>query len=483
MEPLKAPAIEEVVETTSDAELLLRRADDHARRGELDRAALVYLAAALRALDRRGSIRITRDRTNGEYVRGCKDPAAKPDLRAIVREVDRVQFGRTSPTPDAVADVGARAAKLVRAATVATMAIAMLALTGCTPPAPPPKASDPAGDDLLFALLEKQGATVKRMPTSLASIPLPGEDDIPPVVILDADRVALEEETQAHLARWVEAGGVLVAAGGVAGWPESFGAHRAAAESADVTVTIPRDEDDDDDEADPPGPRPVHLAHAAGMNWDATHLAVTGDHVTWAGVKSIERGAVLGMATDDLLTNAGLARPSNAAALMALLQRYEGRTFHVAKPEDGISPPSNPLTSLFRAGLGLALAHAAVAGLLLLLAYGVRQARARPTPPPARRAWTEHIEATGGLYARARLAPHALAAYARFVDGRLRARMPRGASDPAAFLALRAKADPQRCAAIWARATSARPEDRPRGDELVTLRELSALYAAAVKTE
>jgi hypothetical protein len=168
---------------------------------------------------------------------------------------------------------------------------------------------------------------------------------------------------------------------------------------------------------------------------------------------------------------------------MALLQRYEGRSFQVAKPEDGISPPSNPLTSLLRAGLGLALVHAVVAGLLLLLAYGVRQARARPTPPPARRAWTEHLEATGGLYARARLAPHALAAYARFVDGRVRARMPRGTSDPAAFLALRAKADPQRCAAIWARATSARPDERARGDELTVLRELSALYAAAMKTE
>jgi hypothetical protein len=131
----------------------------------------------------------------------------------------------------------------------------------------------------------------------------------------------------------------------------------------------------------------------------------------------------------------------------------------------------------------LALWHALAAGLLLLLAYGVRQARARPTPPPTRRAWTEHLEATGGLYSRARLGPHALATYARFVDGRIRARMPRGASDPAAFLAYRAKADPQRCAALWARATAARSDERPRGDELFVLRELSALYAAALKTE
>jgi hypothetical protein len=488
----RAAPVEEAMEAVSDAELLLRRADDHARRGELDRAGVMYLAAALRALDRRGAIRIARDRTNGEYVRACKDAGAKPELRAIVREVDRVQFGREAPTVERVADVAGRAAKIVRAAAVAAMTIALL---GCNATSgPPPKASDPGGDDLFFALLTKQGADVKRMPTSLASLPLPGEDDITPVVVLDLGRVQLEEETAAHLVRWVEAGGVLITAGHVAEWPESFGAKPAPATSPEVTVTIaPDDEEEEEDEDEEeqlssvppklPPPRAVHLAHAAGLTWEATRLGATSDGVTWAGVKLVSRGAVLGMATDDLLTNAGLARPPNAAALMALLKQYEGRTFQVARPEDGIAPPSNPVSSLLRAGLGLGLVHAAVAGLLLLLAYGVRQARAKPTPPPARRAWTEHLEATGGLYARARLAPHALAMYARFVDGRLRARMPRGTSDPASFLAQRAKADPQRCAALWARATAARSDERARGDELIVLRELSALYAAAMKTE
>ncbi len=105
------------------------------------------------------------------------------------------------------------------------------------------------------------------------------------------------------------------------------------------------------------------------------------------------------------------------------------------------------------------------------------------TPPKARREWTEHIEATGGLYARAQLAPLALAAYARFVDGRLRERMPRGMADPAAFLALRANVEPAFAAEVWARASAARSADRPEGDELATLRRLSALYAAAAKNE
>jgi hypothetical protein len=193
---------------------------------------------------------------------------------------------------------------------------------------------------------------------------------------------------------------------------------------------------------------------------------------------------VIGLAGDDLLTNAGIARAPNAAALLAILQVYgSGRKIQVARPEDGISPPDNPVSALTHAGLGLALAHAAAAALLLMLAFGVRQARARLSPPKGRRAWTEHIEAAGGLYARAKLAPHALAAYARFADGRLRERMPRGMTDPAAFLALRANADPASTAYVWRRATAARSADRPEGDELATLRHLSALYAAAMKSE
>ena len=115
--------VAEALETTSDAELLLQRANEHAQRGELDRAALVYLAAALRALDRRGAIRIARHRTNGEYVRACKDEQATPQLRAIVRAVDRVQFGRLEATPEGITDVAARATWIVRAAVVASMAL------------------------------------------------------------------------------------------------------------------------------------------------------------------------------------------------------------------------------------------------------------------------------------------------------------------------------------------------------------------------
>ena len=484
------------LETVSDADLLLRRAEEQAARGDLNAAAALYLAAALRALDRLGAIRIARHRTNGEYVRACQDATAKPELRAIVREVDRAQFGHQPLTIDALRAIAARAAGIV--ARTAALAFVILALalgtSACTSQGPLPKGSDPAADDLFMEVLRRQGAKVGRVTHSLATLPIPkGDEEQPqPLIVVDAERTPLDEETRAHLARWVEAGGRLLLAGDVGSWGETFHAKPEAVTLTDVVVSpefVPFEGDEDEDAEvtvlEVGKEYPAHVAQGAGISWKkAERIATIGTSSEYAGALVLGRGMVIGLAGNDLLTNVGLARAPNAAAMVALIDRCAaGRRIEVARPENGISPPSNPLVSLLHAGLGLALGHAAAATLILILAFGIRQARPRLAPPPARRAWTEHIEATGGLYARGRLAAHALAMYARFVDGRLRPRMPRGTSDPAAFLALRSGADPAYCATVWARASAARSTDRAHGDELTTLRALSALYAAAIKNE
>ena len=99
-----------------------------------------------------------------------------------------------------------------------------------------------------------------------------------------------------------------------------------AASTRDVKVAIPIDLDDEDQDenADDQSPayafHDVRLADPEGVAWpDATELATTGDHATWAATIDLKKGAILAFATDDLLTNAGLARPPNAAALIALL--------------------------------------------------------------------------------------------------------------------------------------------------------------------
>ena len=108
---------------------------------------------------------------------------------------------------------------------------------------------------------------------------------------------------------------------------------------------------------------------------------------------------------------------------------------------------------------------------------GARLGQPREPPPPSRRAFAEHVQATGALYAKTGLAAHALAAYFAHVDSRVRAKMPRGSGDPAAFVSARSGADAAACARVWRRAAEARAGEA-RGDELTVLAELAALVTA-----
>jgi hypothetical protein len=486
----KPPEPEEI----ADAEAALRMADEHARRGNLDRAIALYLAASLSALDHRGAIRIAKHRTNGEYVRACSEQPSRQALREIVREVDRAVYGKVSPTRETVTLVASRAASVVRA--VALGALVVLAC-GCGDLAKglrgDPK-NDPAGDLLPMDVVRRSGYAVAPLETSLATLPMPGEPKAPSVVVVPD--LALEDESEAHLMHWVEAGGIVVLMGDPQHWPKELEVKYARAESRNLVV--------DGSIGSFRTGRVIgaRVAHAEALEWHySTHLANLEGKV-YAAYKRVGKGAVLGIANADLFTNVGISRPDNAAALVALLHtaidathvssasddddeepalRSSAVTIAVARQEDAIAPPSNPFSSLLRAGLGKAAFHALAACALLFLAVGIRQARPRPAAPAARRAFAEHVEATGAFYGRAKAYAHALSAYGRFVEMRLRERLPRGA-DPAAFLAQRAGISQEDAARAYNRATQAKTDDAPRGDELATIRDLRAMVANALET-
>jgi hypothetical protein len=203
------------------------------------------------------------------------------------------------------------------------------------------------------------------------------------------------------------------------------------------------------------------------------------DDLVYAASVPHGKGWVLAIATGELMTNAGLARPGNASASLAILSNADRLDFKIAQPEDGVAPPTTPITAMTRAGLGLGMVHALAAALVLFLAVGTRMARATPSPAPARRAFVEHVEAMGALYARTGSAEHALAAYARFAHERLRSKMPRGTSDVAGFLSSRARLPLDVCERVWRRATSPDAAPGDPADALATLKELSAVYTAA----
>jgi len=481
-------------EEISDAEAALREADDHARRGDFARALSMYLAASLAALDRRGAIRLARHRTNGEYVRLCAEDAARQPLREIVREVDRVEFGNVAPTGEGVANAASRATAVVRSgvpravASVTTTALLVflaLAALGCGGShRSGATVNDPAGDELPIDVLRRGGYDASHLSTSLAALPIPGAADLAPVIVVDVERVVLEEESTAHLLRWVEAGGVLVLFGAPDLWPADL--HATAASTTDDLVDVITDD------VSALGAR-VGVSRA--LEWPGSDPIAFAGTTVYAAHISRGKGSVIGVAGRELATNLGVARPDNAGAFVAILDiamndrheqgiergiTEEGRPeIRVARAEDGIPPPSNPFSALVQAGLGKGSWHALAAAAVLFLAFGIRHARPRPSAPVTRRAFAEHVEATGAFYGRAGALGHALASYGRFAEMRLRERVPRGA-DPVAFLAARANVAPDEAARLWKRATEASADDPPRGDELTTIRDLGALLAKAL---
>lgn len=485
-----------------DEATLLARADELAARGQYGAALQLYLAAGLRALDKRGAVRIAKDRTNGEYVRACTDPAAKPALRDIVREVDLVQFGGAPATREAASRAAQRASAIVRAIPLALLVIALPLVLGCggssmfKPRAP---GDDPAGGELLRDVLRAQRVIVKGLGSSLSTMPLPSAGQRAPAVVVDVEQTSLDDDTRAHLASWVDAGGVLVLAGSPSQWPKEFGASYAWATGprkitarrllARAVEPEPGEEGDEDDESESAiyarTEEHAIVATERGLTISGASESIAwfDDHTTYAAVVAYGKGRVLCIATDELLTNAGIARPGNGAALVAILAATARSEMHLADPEDGVSPPSTPIAALLRAGLGMGLLHAVPFVLVLFLGAGIRLSRPKPSRPPRRRAFAEHVTAVGALYARTHNGSHALAAYVRFADERLRARMPRGSADVGGFLASRAGLPLDVCHRLWARAVQAKAGAPPLGDELAVLRELSVVYAAAMQQE
>jgi hypothetical protein len=472
---------------TLDEEDLLSRAEQHVLAREYALALQLYLGAALRSLDRRGALRLGRDRTNGEYVRSCADSAARPLLREIVREVERVQFGREHPTEDRVVMTGRRAVAIVRSASAAVAIAALVLVTGCgsvdTCSRVEAAGDDPAGLELFHDVLEGQGYRVERLGRSLASL---GEPEwwrgSAPVVVVDTDVVRVDDETWDHVTSWVTSGGTLILAGAPAQWPSSLQltASRGVAGSLHVAFPPSSSEADEDDEPEKLDTGTVVRGNALTSPDDSVPVAWMADDSEYAAIVLSGTGTILALASDELLTNAGLARRGNAAAMTALFARLGRTDVLIAESDDGVAPPSSPVSSLMRAGLGLGLLHALAAAAILFLAAGIRLMRPRRASPPARRAFVEHVRAVGGLYARTSNAAHALAVYTRFAEERLRARMPRGTVDVPTFLAQRSSHPVEECRELWSRAVASRAGDPARGDELTVLKRLSALCAAAM---
>jgi hypothetical protein len=342
----------------------------------------------------------------------------------------------------------------------------------------PAQASAPTGMDVLAHALAAQGVTTRPLRESLAQLTFPSPTDPhPPAVLVDLDRIHVDARARHHLDEWVRAGGTLVLLGHVDEWPATLGTRQGTSISRVVMASKPRVDDD----AASDGVFLGAVATPRAILGVQSPLASTGDAMAYAAWWHWDRGTLIGVAGDDLFLDAGMLYRENAEIALTILAPMKNTTLYVADDLDGIDGPSSPAASLSRAGLDLGIWHALAAALVLFAAFGARLARAKPAPPPARRAYAEHVEATGLLYARAGASGYALSLFAKLVDERLRTMLPRGV-EPAAFLAQQSGTSADHCARVLARAAA--PAAAPsRADDLAALAELLHLFRALTPTK
>ncbi len=298
------------VERHADAESLLAQAEAEARDGRATAALELYLGASLRALHERGTIRISKDRTNGEYVRSCADGSVRPTLAALVRDVEQVKFGGRDASPDVLTHAAKRASAIVRAISIAMTVALVVGVSGCGRQGRQP-GDDPAGDEIWTEVLRRQGFDVQSLNEALASLPIPDPSDDSGAIVVDTTLTELDKPAQDRLRDWVDAGGALVLLGEPDSWPAAF-RPRAGSRGKPDRVSVPFG----------PGIEHARLEHVQAMDGlpEATQTVAsigTGPGI-YAAYFSFGRGSVLEIASDELLTNVALTRGGNAAALVAI---------------------------------------------------------------------------------------------------------------------------------------------------------------------
>ena len=406
-----------------EAREILGRAETAESTGALGEAIALYLAAALRALDERGHIALARHRTNGEYVRACQDAALRRPLAEMTLAADAIEFGGRAPDPDRARAVGDRARALLRALSFLTVLAALPGLACAGRGGTKRAVDDPAGLEVFREIARGEGYAVQGLGGSIATLPIPKEGEKTFLLVLDASRVQLSDDASSRLLRWVGAGGSLLLLGEPARWPKALGAKPRATGSRDVTVQV--------DDGEVFHDVTVRVSQPGALTWPGAEAIAVAGGEPFAARVALDRGVIVGLARPDPFTNVGLSQEGAGDVAMALVEQarpVDGTEIRVARPEDGVTPPGNPLSALSRAGLSVGLVHAVPFLALLFLHAGIRHARARPAPEPTRRAFVEHVRATGAFYMKARAHEHAVHEYAKHAREVLRARAPRDAT-------------------------------------------------------
>ncbi len=402
-----------------DVSALLDQARAAASAGDYNRAIQRAHAALLHRLDHDGLIRVAPFRTNGDYLR---DLGPQPDLRGsvrqIVRDVEQVQFGTTPADASLYERVIQRIVPIAtRRGDTLLMLLAACSLYSCDGGGKSyPFDRSPSGANAVIELGAVYGLDITFRTTSLAAIDRAeslGDDDHGRTMVLLHDAPDPGASEWDRLLDWADNGHHLVLAGLPP--PSELNLY---IETGATTHTLALTDDSDLGDLDLLTPDDARLVRKDDLGrpllrfTDDSMYAIQYDR----GYRS---GDVTVFADDRLFTNGGLMLRDNPEFLVRFLKDLGASEVELV---DGLLDlgADTPAETILNTNLTPVILQILALLAILFFWRGVRFGRPHDPPSRSRRHFSEHIEALGTHYARARASRHAARIYAGWALERLR---------------------------------------------------------------
>lgn len=403
-----------------DVQALLEQARTAASAGDFNKAIRHTHAALLHRLDHDGLIRVAPFRTNGDYVSDLKpQPDLRSNVREIVRDVEQVQFGTTPADAGLFDRVFKRVVPIAtrRAETlVLLLASALMSCTCGELRKSYPYDHSPSGTRAVVELAAHHGRTLDFLEVPLAELPL---SDRGRAILLFHD-VFIDADTWKHIIKWVDAGNHLVVAGTPPPADLSFAY---GSDSTGKTVKVSAYQQDEYSDLTLVVPHQNHLVLPEPILGSAhnNQILVREDAKPYA--VRLERGRLDGTITvfadDRLFLNGGMMLGDNPRFVAQFFTDLTTGPIDMVDSMLELGSDS-PAETISNSNLTATFLQLLALIALLYFSRGVRFGAPRDPPTRSRRHYTEHIEALGQHYARARASRHALRQYSAWALERLR---------------------------------------------------------------
>ena len=435
-------AVRSVVET--DVERLLARARAAAQRGAFGQAIDDLYAALLRRLDGDGIIEIQPFRTNGDYLRQVRSERSEiaPDVRAVLSDVESVQFGSRSPSAELFSRIHDRVVPLVtKALGFVFFIVGLSSIVSCAhlavdevdenPDVTVDSVfrgdSSPSGIHAITTLVNDIGVDMRQHRRPMDELPDPGISTL--VLLPDYD---ISDIGAWRLHEWVKRGGDLVFAGGneIPEWAGATFDH----EQTSIHAVRPAPS-----YVSKFGPIEIQIPPGNLLRCADEDVFLIRDSLCYAEERSIEKGRVFVFADDRWFMNIALPFGDNTAFLLSFFGAVH-RNVHVLDGQTSLGA-NTPIDSIARSNIWPILLQLFLLLGLAFLWAGRAFGTLRDPIVDRRRAFADHVRALGLAYARSGASRHVLGIYAGWAIERLRERLPRqgrrGLSGLAEALAMR----------------------------------------------